>query len=176
MQISSNISKNETHWCRVCGQSGVTDPSQTAEEALCAYCGNLLWFTTQLEKLELDFLLDEGSFSQLKSETKEAAIGEMIQIMVQQQVLSQENALEILASIQKREEFGSTGIGRGIAIPHTAHASVSQLTGIAAYHEEGLSFDSLDGMPVHKIFLLLAPPNQVDAKLRAMSELVKALK
>ncbi|PHR90749.1 MAG: hypothetical protein COA78_34515 [Blastopirellula sp.] len=176
MQISSKVSKDETHWCRVCGQSGVTEPSQTAEEALCSYCGNLLWFTTQLEKLELDFLLDEGSFFQLESKTKQAAIEDLIQIMVEQQVLNQENAQDVLASLQKREEYGSTGIGRGIAIPHTAHASVTQLTGIAAYHEQGLDFESLDGRQVHKIFLLLAPPNQVDAKLRAMSALVKALK
>ena len=66
----------------------------------------------------------------------------------------------IVDAILKREELGSTGIGRGVAVPHTKHASVHELVGAVAVSEEGVDFDSLDGEKVHLLFLLISPPDR----------------
>ncbi len=51
----------------------------------------------------------------------------------------------IVKAIMKREELGTTGIGRGVAVPHTKHPSVQRLVGTVAVSNEGIDFNSLDG-------------------------------
>ena len=67
----------------------------------------------------------------------------------------------------KREMLGSTGIGRGVAIPHTKHASVERLLGTMAVSQAGVAFDSLDGEPVFIFVLLISPQDRPGDHLRA---------
>jgi PTS system nitrogen regulatory IIA component len=66
-------------------------------------------------------------------------------------------APEILASIMRREELGPTGIGEGVAIPHTWHSAIDRTMGALAVSRAGLDFEALDHAPVYVIFLLLTP-------------------
>ena len=59
----------------------------------------------------------------------------------------------VVAAILKREELGSTGIGNGVAVPHTKHPSVEKLVGTVAVSVEGVDFKSLDGEKVQLFFL-----------------------
>ena len=52
---------------------------------------------------------------------------------------------DIVEAVMKREELGSTGIGRGVAVPHTKHASVDRLVGTVGISRKGVDFNSLDG-------------------------------
>lgn len=65
----------------------------------------------------------------------------------------------ILDGVMRRESLGSTGIGRGIAIPHTKHQAVSRRLGILGICRPSIDFDSIDGEPADLIFLILAPPD-----------------
>lgn len=76
----------------------------------------------------------------------------------------------------KREELGSTGIGRGIAVPHTKHPSVDQLTGTVGISQEGVDFQSLDGEPVQLFFLLVSPPDRPGDHLRALENISRQLR
>ena len=62
--------------------------------------------------------------------------------------VKEEDHDSIVEAIMKREELGSTGIGRGVAVPHTKHSSVESLIGTVGVSAEGVEFDSLDGEPV----------------------------
>ena len=76
----------------------------------------------------------------------------------------------------KREELGSTGIGRGVAVPHTKHPSVNRLVGTVAVSPEGVDFDSLDGEKVQLFFLLISPPDRPGDHLRALENISRQLR
>src|SRR5262249_10233279 len=82
----------------------------------------------------------------------------------------------IVRAIMKREELGSTGIGRGVAVPHTKHPSVSQLLGTVAVSQSGVDFDSLDGEKVQLFFLLISPPDRPGEHLRALENISRQLR
>jgi mannitol/fructose-specific phosphotransferase system IIA component (Ntr-type) len=71
---------------------------------------------------------------------------------------STETLLKILA---RREELGSTGVGRGIAIPHGRSLVVNRVRLAYGHHPEGVAWDAIDGKPVHHFFLIVAPPVEV---------------
>jgi nitrogen PTS system EIIA component len=82
----------------------------------------------------------------------------------------------IVKAILKREELGSTGIGRGVAVPHTKHASVERLIGTVAVSREGVDFNSLDGEKVQLVFLLVSPPDRPGDHLRALENISRQLR
>ena len=83
---------------------------------------------------------------------------------------------DIVKAILKRELLGSTGIGRGVAIPHTKHTSVDRLIGTVALSRSGVSFDSLDGEPVFVFFLLVSPQDRPGDHLRALENVSRCLR
>ena len=85
-------------------------------------------------------------------------------------------AREIFEALLQRERLGSTGVGRGIAIPHCRHASVLRLACIFARLEEPIPFDSLDGEPVDLVFLLLAPEDAGADHLKALARISRLMR
>ena len=75
---------------------------------------------------------------------------------------------DIVRAVMRREELGTTGIGHGIAIPHSRHPSVDRLIGTLALSRGGLPFESLDGEPVYVFFLLVSPQERPGDHLRAL--------
>jgi PTS system nitrogen regulatory IIA component len=63
--------------------------------------------------------------------------------------------------LKRRENFGSTGIGRGIAIPHCRSLAVNQLRIAYGRRSHGIEYRAIDGKPVSNFFLIVAPPNEV---------------
>lgn len=90
--------------------------------------------------------------------------------------LTKKNRDDIVAAVMKREELGSTGIGRGVAVPHTKHQSVEKLVGTVAISEGGVDFDSLDGEKVQLFFLLVSPPDRPGDHLRALENISRQLR
>ena len=82
----------------------------------------------------------------------------------------------IIAAILKREELGSTGIGKGVAVPHTKHPSVDKLVATIALSKTGVEFASLDGDKVHILFLLVSPPDRPGDHLRALENISRHLR
>ncbi len=67
----------------------------------------------------------------------------------------------ILRLVQRREQLGSTGIGRGVAVPHCRTLVVNRLRIAFGRHHSGIDFDAIDQRPVSSIFLIVAPPAEV---------------
>jgi nitrogen PTS system EIIA component len=83
---------------------------------------------------------------------------------------------DIYEALLQRERLGSTGVGRGIAIPHCRLPSIKRLACIFARLEEPIPFDSIDGEPVDLVFLLLAPENAGADHLKALARLSRLMR
>lgn len=123
-----------------------------------------------------DFVVRESIAANLAATTKEGVIREMVESLRAAGYFKGNEPEEIVKAIQKRELLGSTGIGRGVAIPHTKHASVGRLTGTVAVSHPGVAFDSIDNEPVHILFMLISPQEQPSVHLRALEGVSRALR
>lgn len=123
-----------------------------------------------------DFVSREAIRSDLAAEDKESVIREMVQALLDAGALASAEFESIVKAILKREELGSTGIGRGIAVPHTKHQSVDRLVGAVGVSAEGVDFDSLDGEKVNLFFLLISPPDRPGDHLRALESVSRQLR
>ena len=123
-----------------------------------------------------DFVVREAIMPSLEATTKEDVIRELIQQLATAKQIAAEDVEEIVSAIQRREALGSTGIGRGVAIPHTKHPCVEKLVGTVAISDPGVPFESLDGEPVHVFVLLVSPQNAHGDHLRALENISKKLR
>lgn len=92
--------------------------------------------------------------------SKAELIGRLLTLLAQAGHVSNADVPAMQAAIVRREQLGSTGVGKGLAIPHARHASVQRPLGILAVCRPPVEFDSLDGEPVDIIALLLSPPDR----------------
>ncbi|MEI6636867.1 MAG: PTS sugar transporter subunit IIA [Planctomycetota bacterium] len=123
-----------------------------------------------------DFVASEAIRSHVHAGSKEGVVREMAQSLVDAGKIAAADLEGIVKAILKREELGSTGIGRGVAVPHTKHPSVSKLVGTVAVSQEGIDFQSLDGEPVQLFFLLVSPPDRPGDHLRALENISRQLR
>ena len=123
-----------------------------------------------------DFICREAIRADLEAADKEGAIREMVQALVDAKRVDAGEFESIVKAILKREELGSTGIGRGVAVPHTKHPSVDRLVGTVAVSPTGVDFASLDGESVHLFFLLISPPDRPGDHLRALENISRQLR
>ncbi len=123
-----------------------------------------------------DFVSRQAIGAQLVAQDKEGAVREMVQALLDAGEIEADQFESIIKAILKREELGSTGIGRGVAVPHTKHPSVDHLVGTVAISSEGVDFDSLDGEVVQLFFLLISPPDRPGDHLRALENISRQLR
>ena len=123
-----------------------------------------------------DFICRDAIRTQLEASSKEEVIRSMVTSLVEAEKISADQSESIVEAIIKREELGSTGIGRGVAVPHTKHSTVNKLFGTVAVSNDGVDFDSLDGDEVHLLFLLVSPPDRPGDHLRALENISRQLR
>lgn len=107
---------------------------------------------------------------------KESAIRSMVASLRDAGSIKAADEEGIVAAILKREELGSTGIGRGVAVPHTKHPSVDSLIAAIGVSKNGVDFASLDGDPVYVMFLLVSPPDRPGDHLRGLENISRHLR
>src|SRR5262249_48093290 len=86
------------------------------------------------------------------------------------------DAHDIYETLLQRERLGSTGVGRGIAIPHGRIATLPRIVSVFARLEEPIDFEALDGEPVSLVFLLLAPEHAGADHLKALARISRLLR
>ncbi|MEK6259741.1 MAG: PTS sugar transporter subunit IIA [Planctomycetota bacterium] len=123
-----------------------------------------------------DFVVQAALIPEIPVGSKESAIRSMVSALRQAGSIKDSDEEGIVAAILKREELGSTGIGRGVAVPHTKHPSVDKLIAAIAVSKEGVDFSSLDGEPVFVMFLLVSPPDRPGDHLRGLENISRHLR
>lgn len=124
----------------------------------------------------IDFVNRDAVRANVVAEDKEGVIREMTQALLESGSIVADEFESIVKAILKREELGSTGIGRGVAVPHTKHPGVENLVGTVGISHEGIDFNSLDGEKVQLFFLLISPPDRPGDHLRALENISRQLR
>ncbi|MDB8650133.1 PTS fructose transporter subunit IIABC [Streptococcus australis] len=109
----------------------------------------------------------------LQATDKEGVINEMVQSLVDNGVVKDFEAFK--AGIMNREAQTSTGLGEGIAMPHSKNEAVKEATVLFAKSNKGVDYASLDGQPTDLFFMIAAPEGANDTHLAALAELSKYL-
>ena len=123
-----------------------------------------------------DFVVREAISPSLTATTKETVVREMVENLKAAGYFKGNEFEDVIKAILKRELLGSTGIGRGVAIPHTKHASVDRLIGTVAISRTGVPFESLDGEPVYVLVMLISPQDRPGDHLRALENVSRSLR
>ncbi len=111
----------------------------------------------------------------LKSNSKGEVLSEMVDLLISSGEVKGPGKSNILKKLQEREMLGSTGIGKGVAIPHAKCASVKKMVAALGISKEGIDFRSLDGEPTHIFFLLVAPGETPGPHLKALAKISRLL-
>lgn len=121
-----------------------------------------------------DLLTEDNIIAELKAREKVAALDEVVTGLASRTPCLGSGAA--MDAILQREKLGTTGIGHGVAIPHGKVKGLAELIVCFARSRQGVDFDSMDKMPVHLIFLIVAPENGASAHLKALAAISRLLK
>jgi mannitol/fructose-specific phosphotransferase system IIA component (Ntr-type) len=122
-----------------------------------------------------DFIFENTIDLDLKATTKLESLQELVGLMVAKGRLPAGEEEAVIAALMAREKLGSTGIGRGLAVPHANHSGIKKIVGAIGVSKKGIDFQSLDGKPVTFMMMLVYPPDSKDRieALRLVSLLLK---
>jgi mannitol/fructose-specific phosphotransferase system IIA component (Ntr-type) len=109
----------------------------------------------------------------LSGTNREQVVRELVDSLVSCGSLTEADREDVVKAVLRRESLGSTGIGKNVAIPHSRHASASQLVCAVGLSAQGIPFDSIDGEAVNLFFLLVSPHDRPTDHLRALETVVK---
>ncbi len=123
-----------------------------------------------------EFVVADAIVPDLQAASKEDAIRAMVASLKDSGAIPAADEEGIVSAILKREELGSTGIGNGVAVPHTKHPSVDRLVATVALSKSGVDFASLDGEDVFILFLLVSPPDRPGDHLRGLENISRHLR
>jgi PTS system nitrogen regulatory IIA component len=126
------------------------------------------------KKMDLgDLIKPEGVIASLKAKSKKQVLHDLSHKAGELTGLDERVIFETLL---QRERLGSTGLGRGIAIPHGKPAGLTRITCLFARLETPIDFDATDGEPVELVFLLLAPEDAGADHLKALARISRLLR
>jgi mannitol/fructose-specific phosphotransferase system IIA component (Ntr-type) len=116
-----------------------------------------------------EFIVNNAIIPDLAAGDRDAALRELVASLAQAEAIPQAAVNEIVAALIKREQNGSTGFGKGVAVPHVKHPTVKKMCGTVGRSANGIDFAALDHQPVYSIVLLLSPEDQPQQHLQAMN-------
>lgn len=110
----------------------------------------------------------------LEGTGKEDVIEELVGVLVDTSDVTDADA--IYEAVMRREGEGSTGLEKGVAIPHAKSDAVKRLSIVIGISREGIDFESQDGKPAHLFFLMVAPTAESGPHVQAIAKIVKLIK
>jgi fructose-specific phosphotransferase system IIA component len=119
----------------------------------------------------IDMVVEKIVKIPLESKDKPDVLQELVRILKDADEIDDFDTA--LKAVQDREDKQSTGLERGIAVPHCKTVAVSSLKLAIGIAPQGIDFDSIDGEPSKLFFLLLAPPGQSGPHVEALAEIAK---
>jgi fructose-specific phosphotransferase system IIA component len=102
-------------------------------------------------------------------------IESMLDAAIKNKAIKSEYRETIKKTLFEREKSMSTGIGKGVAIPHCSCPYVDDVVMIMALSKKGINFDSIDNMPVHIIILLIVPKDKISQHIKTLANIAKLM-
>jgi len=122
-----------------------------------------------------DFVCFEAIIPKLKASNRDNAIAELTASLDKAKRLGKGKCEEITKAVIKREKEASTGMGKGVAVPHVKHEAVKDVVATIGQSSVGIDFSSLDKQLVYSVILLISPVDNPDRHLQAMESIFKHL-
>jgi mannitol/fructose-specific phosphotransferase system IIA component (Ntr-type) len=122
-----------------------------------------------------DFIEAGALIPQLQSGKRDEVIGELVDALVASGAIDASLRDELIKNIVDREKHGSTGFGKGVAVPHVKHEKITKMTAAIGISQGGVDFNALDKAPVYSVVLLMSPKNRPDEHLQAMENIFRNL-
>lgn len=123
----------------------------------------------------IDVVCPDAVIAQLDSSERDNVIEQLVLSLAEHTKMSAAVAKTLAKAVIKRENEASTGIGKGVAVPHVKHKAITDPVAVVGCSQEGVDFASLDKQPVYSVFLLLSPASNPDKHLQAMETIFKNL-
>ena len=118
----------------------------------------------------------EAIIEELASTGKQAVLEEMVGVLAEAGRIAKDSAASVVKALMKREKLGSTGIGKGVAVPHAKHESIGEPVAAFGRSSKGIEFAALDGQPVRLVFLLLSSKDNSGRHLEALAGVARLVK
>ncbi len=115
-----------------------------------------------------DIISEEALVPALEATNRDDVVNELVDSLVSAKVAKPELRDTLIEAILERERRGSTGFGKGVAVPHVKHESITKMVATIGVSSKGIEFNALDRQPVYAMVLLLSPADQPEEHLRAM--------
>ena len=122
-----------------------------------------------------DFVCFEATVCELKIDDRDGVIAQLVSTLDKAGRLEKGNCEKIVKAVIKRENEASTGMGRGVAIPHVKHQAVKDVIAVVGQSSTGIDFSSLDRQPVYSVILLISPVDDPDRHLQATEKIFRHL-
>jgi mannitol/fructose-specific phosphotransferase system IIA component (Ntr-type) len=122
-----------------------------------------------------DFVCLEATITELKASDRDGVIEELVTSLDKAGKLGKGKSRDIIREVIKRENEASTGLGKGVAVPHVKHKAVKQVVAAIGQSSAGIDFFALDKQPVYSVILLISPLDDPDKHLQAMENVFKHL-
>lgn len=122
-----------------------------------------------------EIVVEPAIIPSLQSVERDGVLTEMVDALATAGFVDASIRDEVIAKLVEREKKGSTGFGRGVAVPHAKHPGIKRLTAAVGLSGRGIDFVALDRQPVYSVFLLLSPQDQPEEHLQAMEVIFKNL-
>lgn len=122
-----------------------------------------------------EIVVEKAIVPELEASDRDASIVELVDALVASGTVSAEHRDDIVSSVLQRENKGTTGFGKGVAVPHAKHQAVDRMIAAIGLSSRGVDFLAMDKQPVYSIFLLLSPADNPEEHLQAMEAIFKYL-
>jgi len=122
-----------------------------------------------------DFIHGPSIIAELQATDRNGMIRELVQSLADHGAVPPESAEAIVRSAITRENQGSTGFGKGVAVPHVKHESIPKITATIGRSSHGVDFAALDRAPVYTVFMLLSPARAPEEHLAGMERIFRYL-
>ena len=116
-----------------------------------------------------EFVVRDAIVAEIQSHDRDGVLRELVGALAAGGALPEAAVDEVVEALIKREKNGSTGFGKGVAVPHVKHPKIKKMAATIGRSVAGVDFAALDHQPVYSVVLLLSPDNQPQQHLQAMN-------
>jgi mannitol/fructose-specific phosphotransferase system IIA component (Ntr-type) len=123
----------------------------------------------------MGFIVPGAIVADLEASDRNGVIRELVKALTDAGAIAEADSDVVAKAIVARENQGSTGFGKGVAVPHVKHAKIPRIMATIGRSAAGVDFSALDRAPVYTVVMLLSPPDNPDGHLQAMESIFRHL-